>query len=31
MEELKKNPPAPHTRPAFPERGKTLRGTIKQK
>ena len=30
LEELKKNPPAKHTRPAFPERGKTLRGTIKR-
>ena len=30
LEELKKNPPATPTRPAFPERGKTLRGTIKR-
>ena len=28
MDELKKNPPKPLTRPAFPERGKTLRGTV---
>ncbi|MDQ3069985.1 MAG: PDZ domain-containing protein [Acidobacteriota bacterium] len=31
MEELKKNPPAKLTRPAFPERGKTLRGTVIKK
>lgn len=31
MEELKKNPPAKLTRPALPERGKTLRGTIIKK
>jgi tricorn protease len=28
LEELKKNPPPKPTRPALPERGKTLRGTI---
>ncbi|MBA3949318.1 MAG: PD40 domain-containing protein [Acidobacteria bacterium] len=31
MDELKKNPPKPLTRPAFPERGKTLRGTVIKK
>ncbi|MEX2271868.1 MAG: PDZ domain-containing protein [Vicinamibacterales bacterium] len=31
MEELKKNPPATVTRPAYPERGKTLRGTVIKK
>jgi len=30
LEALKKNPPSPPTRPAYPERGKTLRGTIKK-
>ena len=31
MDELKKNPPAKLTRPALPERGKTLRGTVIKK
>ena len=31
MDALKKNPPAKITRPALPERGKTLRGTIIKK
>jgi tricorn protease len=31
MDELKNNPPAKITRPAYPERGKTLRGTIIKK
>lgn len=30
MDELKKNPPVKPTRPALPERGKTLRGTTPQ-
>jgi len=29
MDQLKKNPPSKITRPAYPERGKTLRGTKK--
>ena len=30
MEELKKKPPSPDKRPAYPVRGKTLRGTVKK-